>query len=331
MPFPKPTMRTIARWIAHLTFTTLVLAGAAWTALAISIQLNTLPKIIAWIALGSIVLVCLITRFRTRRRAAWLVAGIAALGVAGWYQTIRPSHDRDWAFDVTNTLTATTNGDRVTLTGVRDFDWIDRNTATENWINASYDLSQLSSVDMITSVWDSPDIAHLLVSFGFTNGQHVAFSVETRKESHESFSVLGGFFRQYELALIAATEDDIIKLRTNHRREDVRMYAIDLSPKQRRDLFMSYVELAQDLDARPAFYNTLTANCTTTVYKLSKVIKPDLGPDWRVVMSGHLADYIEHLGGFSDHMPIEERKEKARITAKALAYSGPDFSLGIRN
>ena len=52
-----------------------------------------------------------------------------------------------------------------------------------------------------------------MASFGFQDGRFLAFSGETRKEEGESYSTLGGFFRQYELIYIAAEERDIIRLR----------------------------------------------------------------------------------------------------------------------
>ncbi len=40
-----------------------------------------------------------------------------------------------------------------------------------------------------------PAIAHTLVSFGFTDGQHVVFSIEIRKEQHEQFDRTRRFFQ----------------------------------------------------------------------------------------------------------------------------------------
>jgi hypothetical protein len=47
------------------------------------------------------------------------------------------------------------------------------------------------------------------VSFGFADGQHLAFSIEIRGEKSESCSPLAGFFRAYELSFIAADERDV--------------------------------------------------------------------------------------------------------------------------
>ena len=91
---------------------------------------------------------------------------------------------------------------------------------------ASYELHRLNSVDMIMSYWTGPAIAHMLISFGFDTGEHVVFSVEIRPEAHEGFSELGGFFKEFELSIIAADERDVIRVRTNIRGEDDYLYRI---------------------------------------------------------------------------------------------------------
>lgn len=319
----------VGRIINHTAFAVLMIAVFLWTLGAFSVQLSgsTFYAAVAAITLAIIAVFVLRTRARS---LGWVGLTVVIAAVAFWYQGFKPAEDREWAFDVAHGVGAEVDGDLITLSNVRDFAWIDRSTAEESWVERNVDISKLSSVDMFTSVWDNPSIAHLLVSFGFSDGQRVVFSLETRKESHESFSIKGGFFRQFELILLAATEEDAVKLRTNHRQEDVRRYEVDLNEEHRRALFMSYVNLAQEMQNEPKFYNTLTSNCTTEAYRISKVIRPGMSADWRLVLSGHLAAFVDDMGGFQDPMPIEQRIAEAAITPKALAYAGPDFSAAIR-
>ena len=322
-------MPRIARILAHLIFGLLVLAGTAWSATALWLHLSGAPRLLALAALGAAALAALVLRARSRR-AGWGALLVAALAVGGWYQTITPQQSRTWDRDVARGVTARVEGDIVTLGNVRDFDWTSPTEATERWIQRRHDLDQLETVDMLTSVWDSPDIAHLLVSFGFADGEHVVFSVEIRREAGERFNEIGGFFRQFELVLIGATERDIVRLRTDHRQEDVRMYPVLLTPEQRRAMFLSYVGLAQRLEAEPAFYNTLTANCTTVVYQLAKTLKSDLPLDWRLVMSGHLPEYLDSLGVLGGDGPLVDRIAAAGIGERARAAAGREYSDAIR-
>jgi hypothetical protein len=175
-------------------------------------------------------------------------------------------------------VTAQIDGDTVTLQNVRNFDWTTPTEFTPQWETRSYKLSQLQSVDLISSVWASPSIAHTLVSFGFSDGRHVVFSAEIRREKGEAFSSFGGLFKRYELVLIAADERDIVRLRTDVRREWVSLHPIDLTPQTRRELFLSLLELGNELAQEPRFYNTLTTNCTTMVWRLKLRLAPSLIP-----------------------------------------------------
>ncbi len=317
--------------LSHGLFALIVLAATAWAATALWLHLSGALRLGAEAALAFGALCALAARFAHNRRSGWAVLVIGALVVGAWYQTITPRDDRSWALDVSRGVKAQVAGDIVTLRDLRDFDWSSATQATPRWITGRYDLRRIETVDMFTSVWDNPDIAHLLVSFGFADGEHVVFSVEIRREAGEEFNEIGGFFRQFELVLIGATEGDIVKLRSNYRKEEVRMFPILLTPEQRRAMFLSYVALAQKLEARPAFYNTLTANCTTVVYQLATVLKPDLPLDWRLVLSGYLPDYLAGLGVLGGNGPLQNRKAAAEITARALrADPAIPFSRAIR-
>lgn len=329
LPSPKNRWTKFARGLGHSFFFLLLAAGTAWAATALSFHIDGTALILAETGLAALALCCLYAR-SLARRAGWATLAFATLLIAGWYQTIRPSQDRTWAFDVAHGVAPVVNGDLVTLNNVRAFRWKDDSHADQAWVSHTYDLTKLSSLDMVTSTWGDPDIAHLLVSFGFTDGQRVVFSVEIRKESHESFSTLGGFFREFEQVLIAAEEEDIIKLRTNYRGEDVHLYPIKLDQARMRQMFMAYVGLGQQLQAEPAFYNTITANCTTTVYQLARMIQPDMPLDIRLIKSGRLPSYLADLGGLQGDMTAEERFQRSAISKLAQTSTDTDFSRIIR-
>ncbi|WP_284163691.1 DUF4105 domain-containing protein [Frigidibacter sp. SD6-1] len=318
----RRTGRLLGRSAFFLTLA--LVAGLTATALTVHLQGTALylaETLLAGAALGAALL------RRLARRAAWAMLVMVTLTAGLWYQTITPRDDRAWASDVAHGVTAEIDGDRVTLTNVRNFRWTSEDAAAEAWDTRSYDLSKLASVDMLTSVWDSPDIAHLLVSFGFEDGEHIAFSVEIRKEAGEEFSTLGGFFRQFELVLIAADEEDIVKLRTNYRKETVSLYPLAISAEGRRRLFLSYLDLGNRLAAKPAFYNTVTSNCASTVYRTVGSFKEDVPLDIRLLKTGLLPQYLADLG----YLDPAVAATPATITARAQTMpQGADFSTGIR-
>ena len=318
------------RFLPSLILFLAILALTLWSAMAIWLNASGLLRVVLLVGIFASALGAWILQ-RHKRRLAWGLWSLTALVVLGWYQTIQPRHDREWAADVAHGVQARVAGDIVTLSNLRDFDWQDRDTAQERWVAQSYDLTQLTSVDMFTSVWSNPDIAHLLVSFGFADGEHVAFSVEIRREAHEVFNEIGGFFRQFELVLIGAKERDIVQLRVDHRGEAVRRFPVTLTAEQRRDMFMSYVELAQDLEQQPQFYNTIAANCTTVVYGLARTLKSDLPIDLSLILSGRLPHYLEDLGVLGGEGDMQSRFDAALLpTGADQAYPDLSYAQSIR-
>jgi hypothetical protein len=301
------------RGLRAVPFWLVFLIGGAWAATALWVQFPSAPWVLA--IFGLVALGVAFAGLKTRW--GWAALGGIAAVIGLWYVTLTPRLDRDWADDVAHIVTGEIVGDRVTLHNVRAFRWQDDTNATEAWDTRSYDLSQLTGADVITSSWSSPAIAHVLVSFGFSDGQRVAFSVEIRKEKGESFSSIGGFFRQFELALIAADEDDIIKLRTNYRGEDVHLYPVNLPPQALRSLFMQYVDLGNRISTTPEFYNTVTANCTSVVWRLTHALKADVPWDRSLVFSGYLPEFMLRMGILQGPGTLNEIIQRAAISAKA--------------
>ncbi|WP_245576937.1 DUF4105 domain-containing protein [Kaistia adipata] len=261
-------------------------------------------------------------------RAAYLLALVAA---GFWWASIQPSFDHEWAPDVEHIVTGARDGDIVTLENVRNFDWVSETAFTPRWETRTYDLSKVETVDLFLSYWSGPAIAHTLVSFGFEGGDHVVFSAEIRKEKGESFSSIGGFFKEFDLALIAADERDIIRLRTNIRGEDVYRYPVHMPKAGMRELFWSYVETGNRLATVPTFYNTVTTNCTTVVFRLLRALDPALPFDYRILLSGYLPSYIYQNQGFETGLSETEFRRRAAISALGIAAGdSPDFSTAIR-
>lgn len=312
----------------------LLLAAAviAWVALALHFQIAMPARAALYGGLAAIA--GMIVWFAVKRNwgRVW-VAMIALVAVAAaWWATITPREDRIWRPEVARGVTSDLNGDTAILKNVRDFNWITEDTATESWVTRTVDLTAITSLDVFLSVWDSPDIAHTLVSFGFADGQHVVFSSEIRKEAGEDFSSLGGFFKEFELVLIAAEERDIIRLRTDLRGEQVSVYPITLGPEARRTLFLSFLDLGNDLARAPRWYNTLTANCTTVPYHLARQLSDRVVLDPRVILSGRLPGYLYDLGILRPDMPLPAILTRARLgTLGPSIPDGAEFARRLRS
>jgi hypothetical protein len=198
-----------------------------------------------------------------------------------------------------------------------------------NWETRSYDLNNLTGLDVIMSYWSGEAIAHTIVSFGFSDGQQLAFSIEIRKEKAESYSALAGFFRAYELSFIAADERDVVGVRTNVRGEDVRIYRLRVSTAQARALLLAYIAEANDLARAPRFYNSLTTNCTTQIFRMVRAVQPGLPLDYRVLLAGYVPQFVYDRGAMAAGMSFDQLRDRSHIRGKASS-TDPDFSTTIR-
>jgi hypothetical protein len=321
------------RIVALLFATLLVGLPAAWVVPALWFQAPGGPRakvafIAAWIACSAGVLFAL-WQGRAALGLLAFAAGFAA--VAMWWRGIAASNDRLWADDVAQIAAATIEGDKVTLQNVRNFDWRSNTDYIQRWETRVYDLAQLNSVDMIMSYWRGPAIAHMLVSFGFAAGGHVAFSVEVRRDKRQSYSEIGGFFKEFALSIIAADERDVIRVRTNVRGEDAYLYRVRMPLFAMLSLFLGYLGESNSLVSTPRFYNTITANCTTLVYHMMTRIVGYLPLNYRILLTGYFPAYVYEVGGLDQRLPLAELRALGRITDRARESAHSEtFSADIR-
>jgi hypothetical protein len=309
------------------------MVSIAWGALALWYRLPgggaaRLFGAAVWVASAAALFALAIHRRRWRSLLGYAL--MYALLLA-WWAAIRPGNGRDWAGDVARQLTGEVRGNVVVLRDVRDFTWRSDNDYDARWETRRYDLGHLVSADAVLSHWGSAAIAHAMISFGFDDGRHLVFSVEIRKRRGQTFSSIGGFFKDFETTLVAAPESDLIRVRTNVRGEDDYLYPLSISRAAMRALFLSYVATANRLAAAPAFYNTVTSNCATVVYRMARQLDPGLPLDVRLLFTGYLPGYLYKIGALDHRLTLRQWNEHARITERARASKpGEDFSAAIR-
>ena len=252
-------------------------------------------------------------------------------GLLLWWATILPSNDRDWQPDMAHVARAEINGDTLTVWNVRNFTWRSETDFDQRWETRHYHLRQLRGADLFLSYWSGPLIAHAIVSFTFADSDPLAFSIEIRKEKGEAYSSTAGFFKSYELAIIAADERDVVKVRSTVRGEDVRLFRLDMQPQTVRGLLGEYVALANRTSAHPRWYNTLTANCTTMIFGMARRMDPRIRMDWRILLPGKLPSYLREREFVTGDVPLEQLIAASHIGPRAAAPpSDPGFSQRIR-
>lgn len=319
----------------RLVATLVVLGATTWGAGLLLFRLSGMTATGAAIGFGLAGLAGAIGLWTGAARLP-LSFAVLFVGLLGWWSGFMPSHQRDWIPELARLPSIARDGDTITVTNLRNFNWRSESDYDERWEARSYDLSKLEGIDLFLSYWSGEAIAHLLVSFPFSDQPPLTFSIEVRREKGEEWSALAGFFRSYEMAYVAAPERDLVGLRSHARKEDVRLFRIAATPAQARDVLLAYIADVNELAAQPRWYNTLMTNCTTVVYKLVGTVAPQwkfsLPLDPRVLLSGYLPGYLQRIGAVRGDMPLEELVRLGRIgeRARAISLDDPAFSQKIR-
>lgn len=247
---------------------------------------------------------------------------------------VRPSLSRDWTSDQAILARAEVSDNTVAITNIRDIAYRTTSDYDVRHYDKTFDLDKLKSVWYMVEPFSGhgAGAAHTLLSFGFAGGDYVAISVEIRKEKGESFSPIRGILRQYELVYVIADERDVIKLRSNYRKDDVFLYPIRTNKENMRKLFVSMLARANKLATEPEFYNTLTSTCTTNLVAHVNEIVPGRVPwSYKVLMPAYSDELAREIGLIDNTLSIEELRAKYRINEKALTYADdPRFSVRIR-
>jgi hypothetical protein len=325
--------RAVAGLLRVLVSALIILPVSAWSALALWFRLPA-PEGLRALAAGLFAVLGLATiaaLFLRRSLIALTVFALVFAGLLVWWSTITPPLDGDWAPDVARQTTSVVDGDILTLSDVRDFDWRTDDDFTEQWSKRSYDLSKLKTLDLFLAYWAGPQMAHVMMSFGFENGDFLTWSVEVRREKTGEFSPVADAFKSHTLIYLATTERDSVRLRANVRGEDVRLYRLNTPPEGARALLLEYAMQSTALAAQPKWYNSITANCATVVFKIVRAAGGAFPLDWRLVVNGFLPGYLYDQRVVVTTMPLAELMERARISEKAKAADqSPDFSQAIR-
>jgi hypothetical protein len=316
---------------ARVLLTPPLLLAVAWGAAALWFDGPAVRWQAWWLAAAfAIGCLALLLWLRPYRRAM-LVVLAAFVAVLGWWLSIPPSNDRDWLPDVARTATATIEGNRLTVRNVRNFDYRSETDYTEQWESRRYDLDQLRGVDLFLCFWGPTAIAHTIASWEFADGPPLAISIETRKEKGETYSAVRGFFRQFEVYYVVADERDVVRLRTNHRGENLYLYRIRMPVDEARELLFDYLAEVNRLAQHPRWYNALTHNCTTAIHYHLKNLGLSQKLDWRILANGRLDELMYERERIDTSLPLGELRRRGEITVRAQAADrDPHFSVRIR-
>lgn len=251
-----------------------------------------------------------------------------------------PSNTRNWNRDqaILPEVSFNIKNREVYIQNIRNFSYASTTSYTEDYYNKTFKLDNLHKVYYIVEPFsDFAGSARTFISFEFKNQNtneldFVSISVEIRKEKGEKFSALNGIFNQYEIMYVIADEKDVIKLRSNYRKDLVYVYPINSTKEKNIALFTSMLEKAESLRNNPEFYNTLFNNRTTNIAKhVNKVSPKRLTWNLSYIIPASSDKYIYSIGLIDTDLSFENMRKKFLINEKAIKYTDdPLFSQKIR-
>ena len=323
-------------WLRRIVFTvalTVAVVLTIWTAAALFYD-SPFPALRAPAAITYLIVIVAALLLLRRNHLGLLAAYAGFVLVALWWFTLKPSNNRTWQPDDAQTAWADINGDEVTIHNVRNCDYVTEKNYTCKWETRTYNLSNLRGADIFITWWGPTLIAHPIVSFDFGEQGHVPMSIETRDEVGQSYSAIRGFYRQYTLIYIVSDERDVVRLRTNFRKdEEVYIFRTTVKPPLVQKVFLDYIQRVNELHAHPEWYNALTNNCTTNIdVSASQAQGKRTVWDWRVLLNGKMDEMMyEHGRLVTGGLSLPALKAQAHINAAGLAADdSPEWSKLIR-
>lgn len=248
--------------------------------------------------------------------------------------TSNPSNNRHWNADQAILPYAEIKDNLVSIYNIRNFSYASTTSYTINYYDKTFDLNKIKKVWYVVEPFSGiPGSAHTFLSFEFADEQFIAISVEIRKEKGEEFHPIKGLFNKYELMYVIADEQDVIKLRSNYRKDLVYLYPAKTTKAKAQELFLSMIKRVNNLKNNPEFYNSITNTCTTNIVGHINSITPDKVPffNLRILLPANSDKLAYDLDLIDTDLSFIETRKRYFINNRALKYANsPDFSIKIR-
>jgi hypothetical protein len=254
------------------------------------------------------------------------------LGLMWWFSQ-KPSLYRDWSTDQAVLPEVSFSWSEVSIKNIRNFTYTSTTEYTPWYYNTTYNINDIERVYFIVEPFSTKDgPAHTMFSFSFSGGKDIAVSTEIRKEKWESFDPFLWMMNQYEIVNMVWDEKDLIKLRTNYRKDKVFMYPIKAEKEDIQALFISVMKRTDKLNREPEFYNTLWNSCSTWILgQVNALRKNKISWSKDILLPAHSDKIAYDFGLIDTKLSYEDARAYYQINELAEKYAeSPDFSKKIR-
>lgn len=246
----------------------------------------------------------------------------------------RPSHDRAWRPDQAVLPQVAVENGMVHVHNLRDFHYRPPGNPSPRYRVGTFYLHRLERVWYVVVPFRGRwrGLAHTFVTFGFSDGQYVSISIEARKTVGTRYSLYKGALRRYELMFVIADERDLMGARAVAGGNRVHLYPLRLTTDQARTLFLDLAASAYALEQQPAFYNSITDNCTSRMLQAIHRAVPGAlraGVGW--ILPGFSEGLLHDCGLMDTDLPLDEARQRFDVTERVQSsISRRDFSARIR-
>jgi hypothetical protein len=258
----------------------------------------------------------------------------AIAGFATIILSRRPSATRTWAPDHQRAPEIVFSDSLVRIGNFRSFRYRSETDFDPIYQSRTVHLDRLTSVALVltpfSTAWRGP--AHSFVTFAFSDSTFVAISIEARREVDESYGLLKGLGRNYELIYVIGDESDLIGRRAAFGEFDVYLYPIRTTPERARAVFVDMLRRADRLRTTPEFYNTAGNNCTSNLVRhVNRVVPSRIPAGLKLLLPGYADEVATELGLIDATLSVDEARVRFKINAAARDHlHDPDFSFQIR-
>lgn len=227
----------------------------------------------------------------------------------------QPSLNRDWTEDAQVLPDVTITENIINVKNLRDWRYKQGETISRNYYGENFELNKIQKTYFLLNPfgkWEG--VGHAFFVFEFEDNKSVAVSVEARRENGEKFGAARGLFNNFELWYTWGSSADLFTRRAIYHNEDLYMYELLIKPETSGKLFLELAKQTEELETKPRFYNTVTANCTNILADVSNEINPGSIPwNWARIFTGFSDDKLYELGLISNDKSFEQTFEESRI------------------
>lgn len=183
--------------------------------------------------------------------------------------------------------------DNLHFHNIRNIDYSDK---SENYYDDIFDIDKLTNMYLISVPFGFKGcLSHLMLEFEFID-RCVYLSVEARRQPGEWFSVFKWLFRHFGLIYVWGSYGDLVGLRKDVRQVSVYRHKLNIDKNEMKFGLKYFIGRTNKLIDNPEYYNSITKNCTTELFKAlqnKKNIK--IRSNYSVVLSWYIEKYLFSL------------------------------------